>query len=162
MTLWRERLSNVSSKENLQVGNPLNYKRDRQRGQWTTRVYSAMWFVIRARAGNCIVEKASLTNRTVFLFHPRFSLLPVSLCRSPGPSYFHLAATALLQSTKLANVASQDEMELQERISIKNESLSLSLRKRRCRRKEGERYEGKFDCDIKSFLFCSNHWQIRR
>jgi len=36
----------------------------------------------RARAGNCIVEKANLTYRTILLlllFHPRFTLSPVSL-----------------------------------------------------------------------------------
>lgn len=77
----------LTSKENLQVGNPLNYKGDghaMRTMDYTRVLYSAVWLVTRARAGNCIVEKASLTYGTILLlllllFHPRFSLPPGSL-----------------------------------------------------------------------------------
>lgn len=71
------------------------------------------------------------------------------LCRLPGPSYFHLALTnsVLLQSARLANVASRDEVELQERRILRT---SLSSRETRIStgRRKGERYADKFDCDI--------------
>lgn len=58
----------------------------------------------------------------------------------------------LLQSAKLANVASRNEMELQERRILRtsfSKEMQMSTGER-----EGERHAGKFDCDI-PFLFKS-------
>lgn len=154
MTLWRERLSNVSSQENLQVGNPLNYKGDghAMRTMDYTRVYTLrcdLWLV---RVQAIALWRKLVSPTGLFSSSSSSSLASLSrpfLCRLPGPSYFHLALTnsVLLQSARLANVASRDEVELQERRILRT---SLSSRETRIStgQRKGERYADKFDCDI--------------
>lgn len=113
VTLWCERLSNVSSKENLPVGNPLNYKGDGHaiRTMDSTR-YSILCGV--TRAGNCIVEKASLSPTGLFS-SSLLSPIDFSVAHLDHLISISCLPTMLLQSARLANVASRDEMELQER-----------------------------------------------
>lgn len=81
------------------------------------REYSVLCNVTCARAGNCIVEKANLTYRTILLLHLLLFLLPSPfrwyLYRTFGSSYFRLApannTVAAIDLARKCHIAKQDE-----------------------------------------------------
>lgn len=135
-----------------------------QRGQWTPRES----ILCGVTCDSCACKQLHCGESWS---HLRDYPLPPPLPPSPSllsPASFspahldHLTSISRLpatlsQSARLANVASRDEMELQERRILRPVSWKMQMSTGERRR---DKYAGKFDCDI-LFLYAS-HWQIRR